>query len=220
MSLKWLSRWGVILVATAALLGGCAVDQAPLAPEEEAQVAAPENGRFLLAFSPEAAQRAAKLTAIPADGRSAEDWFDATGGTLVVHEANTPELTDDLLVRFWVPEGALEEGADPTSTNYATGDIADPDEVLITMAVFGNTLSELIVDFGPGGLLFDPNSWLSLSLGWDLVDIPAEGLVVWHIHDDGMIEQAEVVVRQTDSGIKIHVVVPGFSRYSMGGGGP
>jgi hypothetical protein len=218
MSFKWLSRWGGIWVAVVALLGGCAVDQAPLAPEEEAQVAASENSRFLLAFSPEAAQRAAKLTALPPDGRSVAELFDATGGTLEVSEANAPGLGDDLLVRFWVPEGALAEGVDPTSTTSA---IADPaDGVQITMAVYGNALSELIVDFGPDGLLFDPNSWLSLALGWDLVDMPTEKLVVWHIHDNGMIEQAEAIVYSTDRGLKIHVVVPGFSRYSMGGGGP
>jgi len=199
------------------LASGCGMDQSPVAPEEAAVAPAPTTG-LVLAFSPETArQAAAKLATIPPEGRSKSEIFGASATELEIKDKNGWGYKDDLKVKFSTRDGALDS------------------EVEITMTVYGNVLSEIVAAFQPGGLIFLRPATLELELGADLVDLPLDNLQVWHIHDDGTVEEAEILsIRGYDEDdeewveenldgadfVNIEVVVPGFSRYSPGGGDP
>lgn len=212
-----MKRSNLLTLALASLLAaaiGCGTDRSPVSYEDPAETA-PPSGRHFIAFSSAAAEAAGKVAAIPEEGVSISDWFGYAGGKFDIAEPNGHGHADDLEVGFWVPVGAVggTNAADP----FAPTDTA-ADSVYITMTVYGNTLSTLIVEFEPDGFEFVIPALLGLRLGWDLVDMDLDDLVVWHIHGDGTAEPAEIEIIKSDRNATILVDVPGFSKYSGGGG--
>ena len=108
-------------------------------------------------------------------------------------------LDDDLYVSFTVPNGAVSE---PTE---------------ITMTVIGNRLSDLVILFQPGGLLFETPTSLWVKLGSDLVDVDTATLTVWHEYSDGTVEEATVLTSHEykNGYYEFTAEIPGFSRYGL-----
>ncbi|MDA0336609.1 MAG: hypothetical protein O2782_15715 [bacterium] len=108
-------------------------------------------------------------------------------------------LDDDLYVSFTVPNGAV---AEPTQ---------------IVMTVIGNRLSDLVIAFQPGGLVFETPASLWVKLGSDLVDVDTGTLTVWHEYADGTVEDTTVLAsHQYKSGYyEFTAEIPGFSRYGL-----
>lgn len=169
------------------------------------------DGTTYMALSPQALLNAGKITSDPADGRSVSGTFDDDGGDLELDENNGSGPGDDLEIELEIPEDALD------------------DDVTITMTVYGHTLSTLIIAFQPSGLVFNEAAELVIKLGWDLVDVDLDDLQVAHEHDgnnDGDYDDAEDWeeaaeiddIDELDDEVKIEIVVPGFSKYSSGGG--
>lgn len=186
----------------ALLVWGCGTDSSPVAPDEPT-LTQTADGRIFLAFSESAALRAAKLAEEPySTNAGIAQVFGVEGGELEIEKTNGEGITDDLKVIFRTAEGALTE------------------DVLITMAVYGETMSDLVVAFGPSGLVFLVEAELDIRLGRERVDMNLEELIVWHIHDDGLVEMATHRAKDWGDIVRIQVDVPGFSRFSMGGGEP
>jgi len=190
----------VLIMALAGLLAGCGMDHSPVAQDETTIASTPE-GPMRLAFSPEAARRAAKIAQ---EGRSVSEVIGAEGGKLVVIDKHGPGKADNLRVRLKVLENTLVE------------------PVPITMTVYGKYLSELVVAFEPGGLQFLEPARLRIRMGPELDDLsPGESeITLWHIYEDGTVEETEIRgQRVTQDGYRvIRANIPGFSRYSPGGG--
>jgi hypothetical protein len=215
------------LLVFSLFLAACGVENAPTAGSGPV----PLDGQFLLTFSPDTAQRVAKLAAIPEEGRSDSKVFDLTGGQITIRDRAAKEKKR-LITTLAVPPLA----------------VAEP--VLITMTVYGNTLSELVIAFAPEGLIFSLPASLQIEIGRKRVDLPLDQLIAWHIHGDGSAEQARILSvhlcedgdpvdeedgeedesggdkgdkGDKDDGVdcdsaRILISVPGFSRYSLGGG--
>jgi hypothetical protein len=85
------------------------------------------------------------------------------------------------------------------------------EDTRITMKVLsGTSLEDIQVVFGPSGTSFVPSASLVLKLSGS--DKP-ENLVVYHYSAD----QVSDAVIEKESGWKVRIEVPGFSRYSLGG---
>lgn len=128
------------------------------------------------------------------------------GGNLKVEsKTRNANQRDDLKVNFCVPSGALDKNTH------------------IEMAVHGETLEELVIAFAPGGLVFNIPATVKIKIGADRVNSAPTGLRINHEYSDGTVEEAVVnTFRMTGNG-DVYVIefeVPGFSRYSWGGGGP
>lgn len=176
------------ILALIAFAASCGMNQSPVA-QDEATVSQAEDSRMLLAFSPEAAQRAAKIVQ---EGLTSSQLVGTQGGHFLINNGG-------LKVTFTVQENGLA---------------ADEQ---ITMTVYGEMLSEVIVAFEPGGQVFLIDSQLELRLDNALVDLPLDGLQAWHIHDDGTVEPAGIVfVDDATAKTYITLDIPGFSRYSLG----
>lgn len=108
---------------------------------------------------------------------------------------------DDLYVSFTVPNGALSENTE------------------ITMTVIGNRLSELVIAFQPGGLVFDTPASLWVKLGPALVDVDTTTLTVWHEYADGTVEETTLLTTHefTNGSYEFTAEVGGFSRYGLRG---
>ena len=200
------------LLAAATLTIGCGTENSPVSSNEDV-VTNNAHGRSFITFSAEAMRRAGKMNAIPAEGRTVSAVFTQVGGVLQLAEPNTAASTDDNEVLFQVMPNSLPIVA---SDNFSSTDANT--SVLITMTVYGNTLADMIIEFDPDGLTFDPVALLNLHLGHDLVNMALEEMVIWHIHDDGNVEEAFFTLRTDDINVYITIEVPGFSRYSPGGG--
>jgi hypothetical protein len=175
-----------------AFSSGCGTDTAPAAP-------VPEGPRFL-AFSPQAAQRAAKLATLPSGGLAISQIFSIWGDHFTVTDLNGPDVTDDLKVTFSVPQGGLNA------------------PLLITMTVLGNTARDLVMAFDPAGLLFLGAAELQVILGDDRLDIPLAQIQAYHAYADGTVVDATILSRTDGEGVsEIRIEVPGFSRYGMRG---
>ena len=199
-----MSRSKRIPATAVALLGlflasGCGVDHERVV-QEEATVTQSAGGTAYLTFSPQAAQRAAKLATIPAEGVTASRSFDDDGGTLVVEDNNGPAAGDDLKITFTISEEAADDLFD--------------DNIQITMTVYGNTLSELVVAFTPGGLVFPIAVELKLELGSDLVDMSLATLKAIHTYH-GREEPARITVIGGRVTTVIYISIPSFSRYGL-----
>ena len=181
-------------------LAGCGTEKGPVA-SEQAEFSQAEDGTVFLTFTPEAARRAGKIAAIPEEGRSVWDLFTEDGGYLIVSETNGKGPKDNLIVEFEVPRGAL--------------DIPCP----ISMTVYGNTLSELVIAFWPGGLQFLEDAELIVTIGSELADISTDQLVVHHHYESGAVEEASITSLKNEGKARLTFVtaVPGFSRFSMAG---
>lgn len=148
--------------------------------------------------------RAAKIAQIP-EGRISSKIIGSGGDTLLVKDDNGKGTKDNLVVILKVPANALAA------------------DELITMAVYGETLADLVVEFSPGGLEFLKPAILKIRMGVTLIDAPLDqAIAVQHIYGDGTVESAKVLFyAEKDNGkIRFKVEVPGFSRYSMSGNGP
>ena len=130
--------------------------------------------------------------------RTVQKWIGSKGGILVMEETSG-EVRDNLIVDFIVPKGALEESH------------------LITMTVHGDLLSELEVEFSPGGLEFLKDASLQVIIGYNRVDVDTQTLKVLHMYDDGTVEDAYLEVVKENGKLKLTIIaaVPGFSRYSL-----
>lgn len=108
-------------------------------------------------------------------------------------------LDDDLYVSFTTPNGAVTE---PTE---------------ITMTVIGNRLSNLVIAFQPGGLVFETPASLWVKLGSDLVDVDTATLTVWHEYSDGTVEETTVLTSHEykNGYYEFTAEIPGFSRYGL-----
>ena len=186
-----------VLLVAAAFLVSCGVDQAPVAPDATTGTPSPDS-RMLVTFSPDVTPPAAKIATTPLKGRTVSGLFDAAGGTLEINEANGLRAQGDLRVLFTVPAKALSA---PTK---------------IAMTVYGNTLSDLVVAFEPGGLTFLQDAILEIWFGEQRVDVPVEVISVWHEYSDGTVIEAQNYwsewVKKT---YHVVVMVPGFSRYGL-----
>lgn len=113
---------------------------------------------------------------------------------------------DDIEVRFKVPKGAVME------------------EVDIAMTILGDDMASLIIAFEPQGLMFDELAVLKLKIGGDLYEQLPDDLIVNHIYKNEagyeIEEELDILkLKEKKSSLEIWFYVPGFSRYSMGGGG-
>jgi hypothetical protein len=191
------------LAAFLVLAFGCGPDPSPVANEEEALAPASEGGAVLLAFSPEAAQRAAKRVKnnkrAPGDPRAAAATIGPAGGKLTVEDFRGGK-NSEITAEFIVPRGALRKNEE------------------ITMRVDGELLSQMVVAFTRDGVEFSPNASLKLVLGKELVDLDSETLQLWHISNNGETVEPAMVGRVHMSGkrkITVIVGIPGFSRYAL-----
>lgn len=179
-------------MAMLALFSGCSTDMAPTA-----SAPSPE-GPIYLAFSPEAARRAAKLATVPASGLTVSQTISTSGGKLTVSDLNAKGQKDDLEVTLAVPRGGL---AQPT---------------LIAMTVYGNRASDLVVAFEPSGLVFLKAAELKVLLGYDRVDITLSQLQAYHVSADGTVSVAKILsIKPGVSAVEVRIEVPGFSIYGL-----
>lgn len=197
-SLHRLTQKSALLFSVLSMLvlaWGCGDAPSPVAP----QSAAVEPGRVsYLAFSPQAAQRAAKLASVPSTGLTASQIFSIWGDHFTITDLNGSGVTDDLKVTFSVPSGGLTS------------------PLLITMTVYGNKASDLVMAFDPSGLLFLGSAELKIVLGDDKLDIPLSQIKAYHAYDNGTVVNANILSRVDGDGTsEIRIEVPGFSRYGL-----
>jgi hypothetical protein len=199
--MNFLKKSGWVLAAVL-IVAGCSGEKAPLASGPITG----EAGQYtFLAFAPEGRARAAKLALSPADaveaGRTVSAIFSpGEKGVIQIDEEMGPSSRDDIDIAFSVSRGAIEK------------------PVLITMTLYGETLSNMVVAFQPAGLKFLEMADLRLAVGDELVDLPLEDLHAWHIYSDGTTEEVRFSIVDQGNGILFKIDVPGFSRYSIGGG--
>lgn len=206
------------LLALGVLTVGCAPETSPVASDPAAG-----DGAVYLALAPGGLRPVGKPAAIPAAGVSASRTFGpGRGGSIVVEDLGGRGVRDDLRVEFRVGPRDL--------TQTAT----------ITMTVYGNTLSDLILAFEPSGLVFAEPAEIRVTIGAQRVDrslldlvgllLPFSGLEADHT-SEGETEPARITSVQTyirllfadlptldlllyDYAV-ICVEVPGFSRYGL-----
>jgi hypothetical protein len=133
-----------------------------------------------------------------ASSRTVSGWVGSAGGSLRVLDI-ADEPRNSLIAEFTVPAGALDQAR------------------RLTLTVHGETLSELEVEFEPGGLRFARMADLRLRVGFDRVDLDEGDLKVWHIFDDGSREEArvEAIRARLRATLELFVEVTGFSRYGL-----
>lgn len=179
-------RMTFLALAMMPLLSGCGTDHSANSVDEATITQAPD-GTAYLTFSPQATQRAAKLATIPAEGLSnSKNIKPDKKAYLDVSDINTKNKDDILKVRLNVPKNGVAS------------------EVTVVMTVYGNTLSELIVAFEPGGLVFLIDAVLELELGPNRIDMPLSDLEAYHTYDDGT-EVPATIVSIDESGSKTNV---------------
>lgn len=137
-----------------------------------------------------------------AETRTVSRWFKSKGrGEINIFDPNniSEAGADDLNVLFQVPNGSLSEG------------------VQITMTVYGNYLSDLVIAFQPGGLVFVKDALLLIQVGSGLVDVDTSALTVWHEYGDGTVEEAGLeLYENTGTGVvEVQAAVSSFSRYGI-----
>lgn len=180
------------------LLGlGCGVETAPSGPDGSALAPA--------AKSPVKSLNATSTSSGPtyayygtSTSRTVGGWIGSAGGWLrVADDGGTP--SNSLVVEFEVPAGALDQPQ------------------LITMTVCGDLLSELVVEFQPGGLRFLKDATLTLRVGMNRVDIADQPIKIWHVYSDGTVEEVlQYGIRQQgNSTLTIAIPVSGFSLYGL-----
>lgn len=202
-----------------------ATEEASWAAVKETVVHRAADGTTYIAFSSEALSRAAKRVkskSISSTSQTSVATYDATAGTdlsadevrtvsqwvkphgkaqLYIQDVNSSLTNDDnLQVTLIVPSGAVNE------------------RVKITMTVYGNYLSDLVIAFQPGGLVFDESATLKVGMGGALVDVDPEGLTVWHEYEDGTVEEATLTGTKIWNNLmwlEFNAEVPGFSRYGL-----
>ena len=188
----------LLALLVAVSMAGCGVDSAPLAPDEGAvpQPAAKKVKKDKKEKEP------SNTNQIDQTGMSDKDKvmgereiirnIPKKGGKITVQE-------DRLKITFRVAKNALQETTP------------------IEMKVKGETVSDLEIEFGPDGLVFEKPCELNVKLSGWRVDADFADLKTKHIHADGTVNQAGIISFSIDDAGDIHmkVEVPGFSRYRI-----
>ena len=205
-----------------------ATEEASWAAVKNAVIHQDADGTTYVAFSPEALRAAAKRAkGVKTKGTSSTSQtsgatYDANSGTnlaagevrtvsqwvkphgkaqLFLQDVNSSLTNDDnLQVTLIVPSGAVSQ------------------RVKITMTVYGNYLSDLVIAFQPGGLVFDESATLKVGIGGALVDVDPDGLTVWHEYGDGTVEETTLTGTKIWNNLMwldFNAEVPGFSRYGL-----
>lgn len=211
-----------VLLALGALVAGCSTGNSPVASApDEAQAGA---GPVYLALTPGGLRPVGKPAAIPDEGLSVSRTFwPGKSGSMLVQDLQGKGVRDDLQVEFRVGSGSLTEAT------------------TISMTVYGNTLSDLILAFEPSGLVFADAAQIRVAIGAKRVDrslldlvglvLPFSGLEAEHTTSDGETDSARITSVRTfikllfatvetfdlllyDYAV-ICVEVPGFSRYGL-----
>lgn len=129
------------------------------------------------------------------------DYIGPKGGIITVGHEFGPGASDDLVVDFVVPERALDE----------------PTRIKVTL--HGDRLENLAIEFAPAGLVFNTPAELWIKIGKGRVhSSDLEDLLILHQYEDGKVEEYGVEVDEEEEKYWLLIKVPGFSRYSMGGG--
>lgn len=210
------------------LMAGCGVDQSPMASSDEEMLAPAAEGQMFLVLTSDTAERAGKK--IKNKGRKIKDHFNHKGGDLEIVEEYDEDDLEELFGEDW------DDDSDDDSDDDDDWDDDDFDrnfkfkvskkalpkdaEVEISMEVWGNKASEIVVGFTPSGLHFEKDCELEIELGGAWVDLTEEQIDALHLSADGVTEEAEIkkLKIDDDGNLEIKIKIPGFSRYSMGGG--
>jgi len=186
------------LLVVVGLVSGCGVDQSPVAVSDEGAEPAAKKKQ------PPGQEKGSSTADLSAEeARSVSEWVKPRGKTqLHIEDLNAFSSADDnLYVNLVVPSRAVSK------------------RVQVTMTVYGNYLSDLVIVFQPGGLVFDQDAELEVGMSAGLVDIDTETLQVWHEYEDGTVEKTTVTATKTyqDGYFEFKAVVSGFSRYGLRG---
>lgn len=181
-------------------LSGCGTDVSPVASTD---AASPQDaGLSFIHITAPGQQAAAKIADLPLID-SVTQVFDAQGGAFGIELPTTPTPLDDIAFDFVVPQNGLDHAE------------------TITMSILGTDFSNLVAAFDPSGLVFLQAANLRVTIGKALTDATQqelEDMTIYHEHHDGTVEIATHWVEQTGAQWIIVIEVPGFSRYSGGGG--
>lgn len=113
--------------------------------------------------------------------------------------------------------GSGTENEIDVSFNVRKGSV--PATVDIAMTVVGESLETLVIAFEPAGLEFYEPAELKLKIGAALIGTMPDDLQVRHIRSDGSEELATILrLKEKKDSLEIIIEIPGFSRYSPGGG--
>lgn len=180
---------------------GCGTETSPVASTEPT-VTHSADGRTFISFAPEGARRAAKLAnEAPLMGTDTRLVETNKGKNFKVQNSALSGAKNRYLMTFHVEPNSVTE------------------DVNITMEAYGETLSELVIAFAPGGLEFLNEAELVIRLGVNRIDLNPATLVINHEHETGSSEVATITeLKVNKDDIIVKVAVPGFSRYSGGGG--
>ena len=213
-------RWGLLFSFALYMIAatGCGVEKAPLSVDgESAEMAVAPQGQSFIVFNPLVAEAAGKK--IKNEDKKIKDKFNHRGGELVIEE----EMDDDdnrwsgdrrrgdrrqrgeakKIVDFQVKKNAIARGED----------------VEIEMELWGDYASEMVVGFTPSGYQFQEDCVLEIEIKGDWVDLTEDQIQALHISASGQIESAQILkIKVDDDELKIRIRIPGFSRYSIGGG--
>ena len=160
------------------------------------------SGRVIIAFSPEAAMRAAKrLDDDDDNSRTDSDLFtpDDDGELEVEIEEDDAEVN----VEFCVQEGGVDK------------------DVVITMTVSGSTLDDLGIafeasGFPKGGFRFVIPAVLKIDMESEDDNPESSDIQAFHIYPDGTSTVAEIIdIDADDDELAVEISIPGFSRYGL-----
>ena len=205
----------IFFLALAFAFAGCATDHAPTAADLDSMEPAAKKGRgqgktkttgstetsTTESSTTESSTTESSTADLSADeARSISEWVSPKGkARLKLQDLNGSGIYDDMYALLWVPNGAVTE------------------RVLVTMTLYGNYLSDVIVAFQPGGLEFAKDAILEVYVGRDLVDLDMATLTVWHEYEDGTIEEVTLdwVKNYGAGAVTFEALLPGFSRYGL-----
>ena len=195
---------GLVALAVLAFGPGCGTDNSPLISDSPT-LAQPDSEPVYLSFASRSNPGAAKVASDPAEWlTTAEVVVPDESNALTIRDWNEPGKRDDLRADLIILRGSVQES------------------VLITMGMNGNTLGDLVMGFKPAGLEFDRPATLVLTIGLDRVDVDLADIAVYHFSqedDDSDPEEAHVIsVTETADAVRLVVVIPSFSRYSLSPG--
>ena len=123
-----------------------------------------------------------------------------SGGILRVGSKMGVGGRDDIRATLRIPENALDE------------------TLPLTMELQGSTLSDITLVFGPS-LDFNEPARLVIRLGRAAVDLDQDTVIALHMSGaDGTVEEVPIRMATGVLGLELEIKVPGFSRYSLGGG--
>lgn len=212
-------RWGLFAAFAFCMIAatGCSVEQTPLAAGgEDAAMATAEQGQSYIIFNPLVAEAAGKK--IKNQGKKIKDNFNHRGGELVIEEEweGDDDDGDNRRGRRGNKEG---EAKKRVGFKVKKNAIAKGEEIEIAMEIWGDYASEMVIGFTPSGYEFKEDCVLEIEIKGDWVDLTEEQIQALHISASGQVESAQILrVEVDDDELKIRIRIPGFSRYSMGGG--